>query len=163
MRASRCYDKEHLLKFDELLRTAISKISNVSLPDDQWLQASLLVKSGSQWIRHVSSLASPAFLASAVGTRDLQSQILHTDMIMLDSALDICQTLWQARYGQFHTLASPAKQQTCDKSIVERGLVELTECQINNYDKARLLASTSKHIGDWLYATSSNIILWLTS
>ena len=44
--ASPCYDSEHLLKFDELHRTAISKICNVSLSNDQWLQASLPAKSG---------------------------------------------------------------------------------------------------------------------
>ena len=109
MRASPRYDNEHMQKFDELLRTAISKIFNVLLSDDQWLQASLLVKNGGLGTRHASSLASLTFLASAVGTRDLQNQILHTDMIMLDSALDICQTLWQGRYGHLHALASPAK------------------------------------------------------
>ena len=88
------------------------------------------------------------FLASIVGTRDLQNQILHTDMIMLDSALNLCQTLWQARYGQLHILTSPAIQQTWDKPIVERELAELRELQINYYDKARLLTSTSKHNGD---------------
>ena len=72
---------------------------------------------------------------------------------MLDNALDICRTLWQVRYGQLHTLESLAKQQTCIKPIVERELAELTKRQINNYDKARLLASTSKHSGDWLHAT----------
>ena len=71
MRASPCYDNEHLIKFDKLLRTAISKICNVSLSNDHWPQASLPVKSGSLEIRRASSLASPAFLTSAVGTRDL--------------------------------------------------------------------------------------------
>ena len=111
------------------------------------------VKSGGLEIRRVSSLASPAFLASAVGTRDLQNQILPTDVTMFDSALDIRQTLWQAHYGQLQALASPAKQQTWNKPIVERELAELTERQINNYDKARLLASTSKHSGNRLCAT----------
>ena len=90
MRASPYYDNEHLLKFDELLRTAIYRICKVSLYDVQWLKASLLVKSGGLVICRVSSLVLPAFLASAVGTRDLQNQILHTGMIMFDSALDVC-------------------------------------------------------------------------
>ena len=89
MHASTSYDNEHLLKFDELLRTAISKLYIVSLSNNQWLQASLPVKSGGLGIRYVSSLASPAFLASAVGTRDFQNQILHTDITLLDRALDI--------------------------------------------------------------------------
>ena len=116
-----------LLKFDQLLRTAISKICNVLLSDEQWLQASLPIKSGGQGIHRVSSLASPAFLASTVGTRDLQNQILDADVIMLDSFLDICQTLRQACYDQLHTLASPAKQQTWDKPIVERELAISSE------------------------------------
>ena len=41
MRATPYYDNEHVLKFDELLRTAISKISNVLLFADQWLQVCL--------------------------------------------------------------------------------------------------------------------------
>ena len=44
------------------------------------------MKSGGLGIRRVSSLALPAFLASAVNTRDLQNQILHADVIMLDNA-----------------------------------------------------------------------------
>ena len=88
-----------------------------------------------------------------MGTRDLQNQILDANLIMLDSFLDICQTLWQARYGQLHILTSPAIQQTWDKPIVERELAELRELQINNYDKARLLADYYKHSGDWFYAT----------
>ena len=93
VRASPCYDNEHLPKFDEVLRIAIFIICHVLLFDDQWLQVSLTVKSGGLGIRRVASLASPAFLASAVGTSDLYKQILQTNMIMLDSALDICQTL----------------------------------------------------------------------
>ena len=111
MHASPCYNNEPLLKFNELLRITISKIYNISLFDDQWPQANLPVKFGSPGIYRVSSLASPTFLASAVGTRDLQNQILHTDMITLDSALGICQTLWPARYGQLRAFASLAKQQ----------------------------------------------------
>ena len=58
--------------------------------------------------------------------------------------MHVCQTLWQACYGQLHTLASPVKQQTWDTLIAERELAELTERQFNNYNKARLLAPTSK-------------------
>ena len=55
MRAYPCYDNQHFLKFDKLLRFAISKICNISLSDDQWLQASLPVKSGGLKIRRVST------------------------------------------------------------------------------------------------------------
>ena len=65
-----------MLKFDELLRSAVSLISNSALSDDQWLQASLPIKDGGLGVRRVSSLATPAFLASAASTLPLQSRIL---------------------------------------------------------------------------------------
>ena len=86
-------------------------------------------------------------------SRSPEPDFTYTDVIMFDSTLDICQTPCQARYGQLYALASLKKQQTWDQPIVEAELAELTERQANNFDKAILLASTSKHSGDWLYAT----------
>ena len=45
-RASPCNGHEALTQFDNLLRIALCKVCNVSLSDDQWLQASLPIKSG---------------------------------------------------------------------------------------------------------------------
>ena len=50
------------------------------------------------------------------------------------------------------TLTSPAKQQTWDKPIVQLELSQLMERHTDTYDKARLLAASSKHSGDWLHA-----------
>ena len=63
LRCSPSVDHPALLEFDELLRSAVSLISNSVLSDDQWLQASLPIKDGGLGIRRVSSLATPAFLA----------------------------------------------------------------------------------------------------
>ena len=49
------------------------------------------------------------------------------------------------------TLTSPAKQLTWDKPIVQLELSQLMECYTDTYDKARLLAASSKHSGDWLH------------
>ena len=99
----------------------------------------------------VSSLATPAFIASAVGTRNLQDQILNTAPGSY-SELDIYQQSWQANYGDMPTLTSPAKQQTWDKPIVLLELSQLMERHSDTYDKARLLAASSKHSSDWLHA-----------
>ena len=77
--SSPCAGRVKLTQFDALLRSALSKICNISLTDDQGLQASLPVRVGGLGIRRVSSLATPAFIAfAAVGTRNLQDQILNT-------------------------------------------------------------------------------------
>ena len=66
---------EVLAQFDNLLQIALCKICNVSLSYDQWLQASLPVKSDGLGLNRVASLAPSAFIASA-GMRDLQNQVL---------------------------------------------------------------------------------------
>ena len=54
----------------------MERITNSSLTDTQWLQASLPIKNGGLGVRRVSSLALPAFLASAAGTALRQAEIL---------------------------------------------------------------------------------------
>ena len=93
LRASSCRDHTSLTTLDWLLRAALGKICNVALSDDQWRQASLPVRSGGLGIRRVASLASSAFLASAVGTRDLQDRILQGNegnVQLPDQVVDEC-------------------------------------------------------------------------
>ena len=108
LRSSPCAGRIELTQFDALLRSALSKICNISLTDDQWLQASLPVRAGGLEVRRVSSLATPAFIAFAVGTRNLQDQILDTSPGSY-SELDIYQQSWQANYGDMPTLTSSVK------------------------------------------------------
>ena len=65
-----------LQTFDSLLRDSVQRITNSNLSDIQWLQASLPVKDGGLGVRCVSSLAIPAFLASAASTRSLLADLL---------------------------------------------------------------------------------------
>ena len=151
LRSSPCAGRVELTQFDALLRSALSKICNISLTDEQWLQASLSVRAGGQEIRRVSSLATPAFIASAEGTRNLQDQILNTASGSY-SELNIYQQSCQANYGDMPTLTSPAKQQTWDKPIVQLKFSQLVERYTDTYDMARQLAASSKHSCDWLHA-----------
>ena len=71
LRCSPSADNHALQTFDSHLRSAISKITNSALSDIQWLQASIPVAHGGLGVRRVSSLAIPAFLASAASTLPL--------------------------------------------------------------------------------------------
>jgi len=53
----------------------VERITNSSLTDTQWLQDSLPIKDRGLGVRRVSSLALPAFLASAADTALLQIEI----------------------------------------------------------------------------------------
>ena len=61
LRCSPSVDNPALDLFDGHLRSALSRITNTSLSDTQWLQASLPIKHGGLGIRQVRSLALPAF------------------------------------------------------------------------------------------------------
>jgi len=62
--------------FDNILRSAVSDITNAEISDVQWLQASLLIKQGGLGVGEVHSLAHPAYLAFAASTLDLQTSVL---------------------------------------------------------------------------------------
>jgi len=67
-----------LSKFDDILKVSIKRITNCDFSDLQWIQASLPVRDGGLGIRRVTSLALPAFLASAASTLSLQADILSS-------------------------------------------------------------------------------------
>ena len=77
LRCSPCTDHSALATFDKLLHSGINAITNSNLSETQWIQASLPVKDGGLGIRRAASLASSAFLASAVSTRVLQDLMLN--------------------------------------------------------------------------------------
>jgi hypothetical protein len=152
LRAAPCDNHATLPTFDNLLRSALSNLCNVFLTDDQWIQASLPARSGGLGIRRVTSLAMPAFLASSVGTRQLQDQILQANAHTPDNASDSCVQLWLDANSGSHVPEHPAKQKSWDESIIRREFDELLHKQVDDYDKARLLAASAKHSADWLYA-----------
>src|SRR6218665_3838161 len=54
------------------MRKGLQNILNISFTDTQWLQATLPIRLGGLGIRRASSLALPAFLASAAFTSEIQ-------------------------------------------------------------------------------------------
>src|SRR6218665_571869 len=74
---SPCADHPTLVAYDQRLRKGLEDILNINLTDTQWIQSTLPIAMGGLGIRRVSSLAIAAFLASAVGTLALQSDILR--------------------------------------------------------------------------------------
>ena len=152
LRSAFCQGHEFLVRVDDLQRSALCRICNVSLADDQWIQASLPVRSGGLGIRirRVSSLASSAFLASAAGTRLLQDRLLERSLVVCDGDFDRC-------------LADRAESTRPDKVLF--GSQKAWDCLIvqSEYDRlldgysepghrARLLAASAPHSGDWLHA-----------
>ena len=101
-------------------------------------------------IRQVTSLASSAFLESAVGTRDLQNQILNLNAQFPGNDVENYIYSWQTTYNKpIPSELSAARQRSWDDPIAERDFTDLLLNRTNGYDKARLRAASAKHSADY--------------
>jgi len=153
LRCAPSVDNPALELFDGHLRSALSHITNTSLSDIQWLQASLPIKHGGLGIRQVHSLALPTFLASAASTSDLQSQILLASDCTADTQFDKYLADWQASFGpQSSSNPLPSKQSVWDKPGILSSRTIVESAISDSCQKARFLAAVAPHSGDWLLA-----------
>jgi len=134
LRSACCLDHEFLSKFDDKLRSAICSIYNVTLTNDQWLQASLPMRNGGLGIRRTCVVADAIFDSS------LLTRVNNGTQPPVDS--------------EIHT------QRTWDKVIVDAEFSDLLSRYSEPYHRARLLAAAAPHSGDWLHTAYQ--CLWPT-
>jgi hypothetical protein len=139
-----------LTKFDKTQRSTLNCIINANLSDLQWLQATLPIKQGGLGVRRVSSLALPAFLASAASTLSLQDAILIKSPCPADSFVDMCLASWSSVHGLLPAAPRSSKQSVWDHPGIaaDRGVVAASKNTPR--EKAIFLSSVSDHSGDWL-------------
>jgi len=80
--------------FNDLLKSGLMVVTNCNLSDVQWLPACLPVRGGGLWIHRAAPLALSAFLASAVGSLDLQNEILVSAVVSLDTHVADSEVEW---------------------------------------------------------------------
>ena len=129
----------------------MERITNSSLTDTQWLQASLPIKDGGLGVRRVSSLALPAFLASAAGTALLQTEILADCNVPEDSYWKNCLQLWSASDNETPD-PLPLKQPLWDRSGIEKDRESIESGLTTAIQRASFNAARSRHSEDWLLA-----------
>ena len=152
LRASPCAGHTSLTTFDEILRQAICCIVNINLTEVQWLQASLPVRFGGLGIRSVSSLAPSAFLASAVSTSILQNLILPSSC-HTDSHVSRTEDMWcTLSKCSLPPGVESYSQRSWDDRVSETVYADLLGGTTDNHNKARLLAASAPHSGDWMHA-----------
>jgi hypothetical protein len=153
MRCSPSADHPVLFEFDNILRSAICKITNCDLSDNQWLQASLPIRDGGLGVRRVSTLALPAFLASAAGSLPLQDTILAQFDRKPDSFFALYLPRWSIEVGcppPDHPLSG--KQSFWDRPGVLSVKAAVESNLVSEHGKTSFLAATAPHSGDWLLA-----------
>ena len=152
---SPCFGNEALEQFDSLLRSDLCTITNLAVSNHQWIQTSLPVSAGGLWIRRVVSLALPAFLASAASTHSLQSLLLPNChcRLKIDSNRERLMRTWTTIYNT-NTPGSPGdtKQSVWDRPGIMADQAVAMSAFTDNFNRARLLAASAPHSGDWLHA-----------
>ena len=115
------------------------------------LQASLPVKDGGLGVRRVSSLALPAFLASAASTLSLQADILAHCACSDNDSFQSYLFDWSSAFG---TLPDdlPPKQPFWDRPGILADVAQVKSILSTPAQLASFLAASSPHSGDWLQA-----------
>jgi len=126
MRASPCFTNPFLKNFDAQLRNCLSMITNISMSDVQWKQASLPIKRGGLGIRLVSQVAPSAFLASVNATKNLQSAILRSSDNFSDEYYSSALSLWTNLYN----CSAPAEEAVNIQKHWDAPAVDLSYNQI---------------------------------
>ena len=94
-----------------------------------------------------------AFLAFAARTRDLKSQLLLNCHSAPDPHVDSAITSWTASHNiQLPDNTSAIKQHAWDAPVIAADKASLWTSLTDRHNRARLLAVSSSHSGDWLHA-----------
>ncbi len=158
LRTAPCSERSDLLQgYDAILRKALEGLSNVSVNDAAWQQASLPVSMGGIGISSATQLAPSAYLASAAGCSQLISLILpraftpekHTEAISLWSSM--------ADTNIETSITEPEKQKQWTEAVSKRSL-ELLRERSDDTTRARLSAHEGKAAGAWLNAYPSQAL-----
>jgi len=154
LRTSDCSDNPLLIIFDNILRAGLTSILNVDLNDAQWLQASLPVRHGGLGVRSAQMLAPSAYLASAASAHSLQQSILPEDMRHLtDDYIATAETIWMSlSMTEKPSSETQHIQRAWDGQVASHHAAQMLSQVTNDVDRARLLAASSPHAGDWLSA-----------
>ena len=149
--------RQLLEEYDDVIRTTLQAIMNVTLADDAWEQATLPVASGGLGIRRAADTALPAFLSSVAGSHELITQLLpsrlHAASGTNDPTFTAAVTEWQNRLGSVPAqLPFPTAQKAWDTPMVKRQESKVFASAPDQTGKARLMAAAAPHSGAFLHA-----------
>ena len=154
LRTSPVFSSADLEKYDNLIRCALSKVTNVKMTDAAWIQAGLPCKMGGLGTIRPSQLASSAFLSSFHSTTNLSTEIFKEfqDDNTYKDAFANWQNLSHAPAPLF-----PNKQRSWFTPVAKRSLLDLQDSALD-IDKARLQGVLCPGASDWLNALPSRTL-----
>ncbi|KAI5635377.1 reverse transcriptase (RNA-dependent DNA polymerase) domain-containing protein [Phthorimaea operculella] len=146
---------EEVSVVDGAIRNTAESVINVTLDDNQWLQASLPIRYGGLGIRSIRAVSLPAFIASSNGVADLVADILKLqgERLSIPFQCDAVKA-WAAACPGVDPPSKPESQRAWDDLSCKFSLSELSE-SLTGADVARIKAVTCPESGAWLQALPS--------
>jgi hypothetical protein len=152
LRTAPCFTSQTLLTIDKCIHDTLAAILNVNLEDNAWDQASLPISFGGLGIRKTVQLSVSAFAASATGASALINTILQNCNIKEDHVLQNAIATWKENTGDCDIPNERCSQHVWDNEICNQHLKKVYSTMINDKDRARIKAVTTKEAGHWLNA-----------
>ena len=154
LRSAPTFVSSGLTSYDEVQRSILESITNVSLDDSAWIQASLPVKNGGLGIRSAVDLAPSAYLASVASTRQLVLRILPSRLQIVDMPFESeALSCWSIGHDFPAPVDTDAHlQKAWDRCTVESLASNLLENAPDAPSRAHLLAASAPESEAWLNA-----------
>ena len=133
----------------------MEKVLNIKIDEKTWKQCKLPVRYGGLGVRSTVDVSLPAFLSSTFASQKVSNSILPDDL--KDKAYEDQEAAvisYSNKEGISNSNFPTVKhiQRNWDAPLCEIGINSLINESINLTEKARLLAVSAEHSGDWLNA-----------
>ena len=138
-----------LSEWDNVLRSTLSLIANVALPEDSWTQSTLPVDMGGLGLRRAEDVALPAFLSSVSAASSLV-RIILTPLGVAEPGNGDALDEWRDRAGpeaEFPEDISRQREWDRPMAAFQR---EMLLSQADQASRARLLAASAPRSGCWV-------------
>lgn len=135
--------------FDEVIRRAAQKVTNVDMSGQIWEQAVLPVASGGLGIRRARDIALSAYISSVLSVENILKKVHPEAKVphLIREAVD----RWMELSGQDMVPMDSHSQRAWDQVIVTKNCRTLMK-EADDKTQARMLASSTKESGSWLRA-----------
>ena len=141
--------------FDNSLRGCLEKVSQTSIGDSSWSQASLPISDGGLGLRSASSSAAAAFVASCAVSVPHVRRLLSNEHITLPGMAEAIGTLKTQGCANVEDIIAegqvPSLQRRLTNPITAKQRQDLLDSSAIR-DKARLKSLAADHAGAWLLA-----------
>ena len=154
LRTSPCLLKSDTLeKIDKIVKESLENILNIDLHERAYDQATLPIAMGGLGFRPATEVALAGFLSSVCASKSISRSLLPPSYEEPVNRLwESACTLWKQKSHQNDIPEITIYQSTWDKELYDYRYQNLLHSSPDNFERARLLAVSSKSASDWLYA-----------